>query len=239
MAVILLNFAVLGAQAGRAERPAQEQPAQEKPVQEKPNIDQASLNLSEISETEISEAKGLLTSLGYWIDPDASQSESDAQFRHALATFRKVEGLKATGKLTIADLRWMRAAGRPRAIAADYAHVEVDLKRQILMVIDEDGETVKVLPVSSGSGQLFTSEGRTRRAITPRGRFRVQRKIAGWRKSPLGLMYYPVYIAGGIAIHGSPSVPRRPASHGCIRIPMYAAKPFHDSTPIGTVVLVY
>jgi lipoprotein-anchoring transpeptidase ErfK/SrfK len=52
-------------------------------------------------------------------------------------------------------------------------------------------------------------------------------------------MYYPVYIVGGIAIHGSPSVPRSPASHGCIRIPMYAAKAFHDSTPVGTPVHVY
>jgi lipoprotein-anchoring transpeptidase ErfK/SrfK len=53
------------------------------------------------------------------------------------------------------------------------------------------------------------------------------------------LMYYPVYFVGGVAVHGSPSVPRRPASHGCIRIPMYAAKAFYGTTPIGTVVLVH
>ena len=98
---------------------------------------------------------------------------------------------------------------------------------------------MKTLPVSSGSGKLFTCEGRTRRAITPRGRFIVDRKIAGWHKSPLGMLYYPIYINQGVAIHGSLSVPPRPASHGCIRIPMSAAKAFFDGTPIGTVVLVH
>jgi len=109
----------------------------------------------------------------------------------------------------------------------------------MLSVIDESGKVTKVLPISTGSGGWYVSEGERRKAITPTGRFRVYRKIPGWRKSPLGLMYYPVYVAGGVAIHGSPSVPRRPASHGCIRIPMYAAKPFYDATPIGTVVLVH
>jgi lipoprotein-anchoring transpeptidase ErfK/SrfK len=124
-------------------------------------------------------------------------------------------------------------------LEANYPHIRVDLRRQILSVVDASGNVLKVLPVSTGSGRWYTSEGERRKAVTPRGRFTVYRKISGWRKSPLGLMYYPVYIVGGIAIHGSPSVPRTPASHGCVRIPMYAAKAFHDSTPIGTTVHVY
>ena len=120
-----------------------------------------------------------------------------------------------------------------------YSHIKVDLSRQVLSVVDSSGNVLKVLPISTGSGKWYISEGERRRAVTPRGHFTVYRKIAGWRKSPLGLMYYPVYIVGGIAIHGSPSVPRSPASHGCIRIPMYAAKAFHDSTPVGTPVHVY
>jgi lipoprotein-anchoring transpeptidase ErfK/SrfK len=98
---------------------------------------------------------------------------------------------------------------------------------------------VRVLPISSGNGAWYVSEGEKRRAVTPTGRFRVYRKIPGWRKSRLGLMYYPVYIVGGIAIHGSPSVPRRPASHGCIRIPMSAAIAFYNTAPIGTAVHVH
>jgi len=120
-----------------------------------------------------------------------------------------------------------------------YQHVEIDLSRQRLFVVDSSGRVVETLRVSSGNGKWFTSEGRTRRAITPTGRFTVLRKIAGWRKSPLGMLYYPSYIVEGVAIHGSRSVPSMPASHGCIRIPMSAAKAFSDMTPIGTVVLVY
>jgi hypothetical protein len=53
------------------------------------------------------------------------------------------------------------------------------------------------------------------------------------------MLYYPNYIAGGIAIHGSGSVPAFPDSHGCIRIPMYAAKEFSELTPVLMPVIVY
>jgi len=120
-----------------------------------------------------------------------------------------------------------------------YPRIDVDLSKQMLSVFDESGNVKKVLPISSGSGKWYVSEGERRQAITPTGHFRVYRKIPGWRKSPLGLMYYPVYFVGGVAIHGSPSVPRRPASHGCIRIPMSSAVTFFKNTPIGTVVHVH
>ena len=142
--------------------------------------------------------------------------------------------------VTLTGFHEARAGPPPQApLEIGYAHVEVDLSQQQLSVIDDSGRVVKTLPVSSGSGKWFTSEGRTRRAITPTGRFTVVRKIAGWHKSPLGMLYYPSFITQGVAIHGSLSVPIRPASHGCIRIPMSAAKEFFDVTPIGTVVLVH
>ena len=56
---------------------------------------------------------------------------------------------------------------------------------------------------------------------------------------PLGLLYYPNYIQGGVAIHGNPSVPPLPASHGCIRIPMFAAQEFSELAIIGGMVLIY
>jgi lipoprotein-anchoring transpeptidase ErfK/SrfK len=65
------------------------------------------------------------------------------------------------------------------------------------------------------------------------------RKIEGWRKSPLGLLYYPSYLFDGVAIHGNPAVPTRPASHGCIRIPMFAAKEFSQMAIIGMDVIVH
>jgi len=45
-------------------------------------------------------------------------------------------------------------------------------------------------------------------------------------EAPLGKLYNPVYFVGGIAVHGAPSVPNRPASHGCVRIPMHIAEYF-------------
>ena len=34
----------------------------------------------------------------------------------------------------------------------------------------------------------------------------------------LGSLYRPKFIVGGVAIHGSPSIPNYPASHGCVRV---------------------
>lgn len=143
--------------------------------------------------------------------------------------------LPATGELTVAK----SGPANDALSVVRVARIDVNLSRQMLSVIDESGRVTKVLPISSGSGGWYVSEGEKRRAVTPTGRFKVYRKTPGWHKSPLGLMYYPVYIVGGIAIHGSPSVPRRPASHGCIRIPMSAAVAFYNSAPYGTVVNVH
>jgi len=183
------------------------------------------------------EAEQRLSDLGYWTGP--VDGVLDNATRHALIAFQKVERRKRTGKLTIEELQALRNAGRPGPRESGYAHIEVDLDRQVLFIVDDNGTITKILPVSTGTGQLFTEGGRTRRAYTPRGRFTVDRKIAGWRKSPLGLLYYPSYIFKGIAIHGAPSVPTSPASHGCIRVPMFAAHELSEMTPTGTVVLVY
>jgi len=176
-----------------------------------------------------------------WVDPTAPGR--NIQSRHAPAAFQKIEGQGATGESPATDHKKTGektgAARHSEVREVGYAHVEVNLSRQVLLVVDDSSHIVKTLPISSGSGKWFTSEGSRRRAVTPRGRFTIYRKVAGWRKSPLGMLYYPNYINEGIAIHGSPSVPSRPSSHGCIRIPMRAAKEFSEMAPIGTIVLVY
>jgi lipoprotein-anchoring transpeptidase ErfK/SrfK len=141
--------------------------------------------------------------------------------------------------LTREELTALREAKRPTPREGGYAHVEIDITRQVLFVVDATGMVTKVLPVSTGSGAVYTDGGKKHLAYTPRGNFTVYRKINGWRRSTLGLLHYPSYINRGVAIHGSPSVPTKPASHGCIRIPMYASAEFSSMTPEGTVVLVY
>jgi peptidoglycan hydrolase-like protein with peptidoglycan-binding domain len=183
------------------------------------------------------EAEKLLFNLGYWVGPiDGLMDEGS---RQALIAFQKVGGHKPEGRLTPGVLRALRKADRPSAKYKGGSHIEVDLSRQILLVVDSGSRVNLVLSVTTGNGKTFTEGGWTRRANTPRGSFTVYRKLDDWRESPLGPMYYPNYIVGGVAIHGSRSVPPGPSTHGCIGIPLSAAKEFSKMTPIGTVVLVY
>jgi lipoprotein-anchoring transpeptidase ErfK/SrfK len=190
-----------------------------------------------LSASEISEVRELLDQLGYWVDLDAKGN--DASLRHALIAFQKIEGRNRTGVLTPEELEALRVAHEPHALETGYPHIEIDLHRQVLFVIDVAGVPLRILPISSGSGEFFTEGGVTRQAITPTGKFKVYRKIEGWRKSPLGLLYYPSYFYGGVAIHGAPSVPTSPASHGCVRIPMFAAREFSEIATISMAVIVY
>ena len=189
------------------------------------------------SSQQIFEAEQRLWELGYWAGPVDEKFGPDS--RHALIAFQKVERRAPTGKLTSAELSALRAATRPLPQHARYPHVEIDLERQVLFVVDETGEVARILPVSTGSGELYIDHGQVHRARTPTGTFTVIRKINGWRRSSLGLLYYPNYIVNGVAIHGNPSVPTRPASHGCIRVPMFAAKELSSLLPIGFEVLIY
>jgi lipoprotein-anchoring transpeptidase ErfK/SrfK len=109
----------------------------------------------------------------------------------------------------------------------------------VLLLTDDSGVVRKALPVSTGSEKTYKEKGMSGLAYTPRGRFRIYAKIAGWRKSPLGLLYYPNYFSDGLAIHGNSSVPNTPASHGCIRIPNSAAVEMFKAMPVGTIVLIY
>ena len=183
------------------------------------------------------EAEQRLKDLGYWTGKvDGSW---DVASRNALIAFQKVERLKPSGQLTRKTFDTLMIADRPSPKETGAAHIEVDLVRQVLFVVDDTGTVTRVLPVSTGNGKEFVSEGWARDAITHPGRYQVRQKIPGWKKSALGEMYYPVYFMYGTAIHGSKSVPTKPASHGCVRIPMFAAREFYRSTPVGMPVIIH
>jgi hypothetical protein len=190
-----------------------------------------------LSKEEVLEAERRLGQLNYW----AGETDGvwDLLSRDALIAFQKVEGRARTGRLTRAELQALRVSVTPLPYEAGPAHVEIDVKRQVLFVVDDAGAVVKILPVSTGSEETYFDQGKWQRAHTPRGRFTVQRKIEGWRRSTLGLLYYPCYFSGGVAVHGAPSVPPYPASHGCVRIPMFAAKGFSEMVPTGTPIIVH
>lgn len=190
-----------------------------------------------LTTTQILEAEQTLADLGYWTGP--IDGSFDPASRQALIAFQKIEGRKRTGALTNPELAALRLASRPEPRDSTFPHVEVDLSRQVLLIVDDLGAVSKVLSVCTGNDKLYTDRGKTQRAHTPRGRFTVTRKINGLRISSLGALYYPCYIVNGIAIHGSPSIPPYPASHGCIRIPMFAAKEVSEMLPVGSVVVIY
>jgi peptidoglycan hydrolase-like protein with peptidoglycan-binding domain len=192
---------------------------------------------NELTKEEILEAEQRLSELGYWTGP--VDGMMDPASRQALIAFQKVERRKRAGLLTSDELIALRTARRPTPREAGSAHVEIDLYRQVLFYVDETGQVAKILPVSTGHGRAYNDNGQKGVARTPSGTFRVYKKINGWRRSALGLLYYPSYIIGGYAIHGSQSVPTFPASHGCIRIPMFAAVEFSKLATMGMVVIVY
>lgn len=189
-----------------------------------------------LTRTQIKEAEQRLVSLGYWAG--AVDGVFDVGSRQALIAFQKWERRQITGGLDAEELEALRTSVAPRPRDPGYEHVEVDIDRQVLMLVREHGG-VKVLPVSTGNDQKFMSDGQESVAYTPRGRFVVYDKSYGWENGQLGSVYYANYISGGVAIHGYETVPTKPGSHGCIRIPMFAAREVSKLLPLGTIVLVY
>lgn len=191
-----------------------------------------------LTKSEIRQAEQWLADLGFWTGP--IDGVWDSSTRHALVAFQKVQKAKATGRLTRAEWNALSVAAPFQPRYASGPHIEVDIARQVLFMVDADGKVGNILPISSGSGKRFYENGYPEtRAITPCARLEVYSKASGWKTSPLGQMHNPLYIVGGIAIHGSEDVPAYPASHGCIRIPMFASQRLTSMVPKGTPVYVY
>lgn len=190
-----------------------------------------------LTRAEVKAAEQRLSEMGYGTGP--VDGVIDGVTRNGLIAFQKWERRKVTGQLTRKDFDAIMTANAPQARESGYKHVEVDLDRQVLLLVDDEGVVKTILPVSTGSNKHYKEKGMSGLAYTPRGRFRIYAKLSGWRKSPLGLLYYPNYFSDGLAIHGNPLVPHSPQSHGCIRIPMSAAVEVSRLLPVGTILLIY
>jgi peptidoglycan hydrolase-like protein with peptidoglycan-binding domain len=178
-----------------------------------------------------------LLDLGYWMgEPDGSFGQLT---RQAVMAFQKVEGLGRDGVAGPITQERLAVAARPTPRGGD--GLEIDLNRQVLFVVD-GGRVTWAINTSTGNGEAYTSSsGGQARAVTPPGQFSVRREVDGLREAPLGTLYRPKYFNGGIAIHGSGSIPANPASHGCARVTNSAMDMLWSSgaANIGTPVWVY
>lgn len=178
-----------------------------------------------------------LSDLGYWLGtPDGQYGGLTEQ---AVLALQKAAGLGRDGVFGPATRRALEAGTRPHSRIGGTG-VEIDKARQLLLVV-RGGQVTMILNTSTGSGQPYTSEGRTHIATTPAGWFTVFRSVNGEDVGPLGALWRPRYFNGGIAVHGYTSVPAYPASHGCARVSIAAIDMIwaSDIMPIGSRVVVY
>ncbi len=171
-----------------------------------------------------------LDSLGYAV-ADRETTRFTGSVRQTVYAFQKAQGLTVdgvVGPLTRAQLRNPQPL-EPRNSEPD-DHIEVDKARQLLLVI-RNGKVERIINASTAGVPGYH---------TPEGRFQVFRRVEGIDVGPLGRLWNPLYFRpGGYAIHGSTSVPPVPASHGCVRIPLWEARRLFKSVPYGRVVYVY
>jgi L,D-transpeptidase catalytic domain/PKD domain/Putative peptidoglycan binding domain len=141
----------------------------------------------------------------------------------AVLAFQKVHGLPRTGRVDAGLWRRLVRAGVPKPRFGGGNRIEVDKTRQVLFEV-AGGEVVRVVHVSTGAT-----------GNTPLGRWQVYRKVPGFD----WVLWYPLYFLRGFAIHGYPSVPAYPASHGCVRVPMWIAPSLYARHGHGATIVVY
>lgn len=179
-----------------------------------------------------------LTTLGYWLGPvDGHFGDATEQAVYAI---QKAAGLApdgVVGPLTAGAL----ARGVVRHPESTQGRVvEVDLEHNLVMFAS-DGALLYTLNTSTGGGYVYTSDGVTSVANTPRGHFSILRQVNGMVVDSLGELWRPKYFYSGFALHGDNYVPPEPVSHGCVRVSneaidwIWAA----DLAPIGTALWVY
>lgn len=157
-----------------------------------------------------------LAAAGFWL------GAIDGDFGHltqqAVWAAQKFYGLVRDG--VVGPITWGKVLTmqRPTARYAPGYRIEIDTTRELLLVVW--GNDVRfTLNTSTGDGSRFYAWGRWYVANTPSGFYKVYSYYRyGWQTGALGAMWRPYYFNGGIAIHGSTSIPPWPASHGCCRV---------------------
>jgi PKD repeat protein len=143
---------------------------------------------------------------------------------YAVVAFQKLHGLDRTGRAGRAVWRALQSASVPIPRYRTGSHFEVDKGRQVLFDVI-GGQVARVINASTGAT-----------GNTPPGVWHVYDKEPGYNAK---LMYYSMFFVGGFAIHGYADVPPYPASHGCVRIPLWIAPLLYATHSYGTTVIIY
>ncbi|HVE91677.1 MAG TPA: L,D-transpeptidase family protein [Actinomycetota bacterium] len=181
-----------------------------------------------------------LSSLGYWLgEPDG---QLGGLTRQAIFAFQKTRGLPRDGKVSPELIEALKAVSAPEPRSRTGDLVEIDKGRQLMFVV-RDGRVLWTFNVSTGTDKPYEDEDRRKQtAHTPEGRWIFERQLHGLREADLGDIWSPKYFApGGVALHGSESVPAHPSSHGCVRISIPAINYIWEKglAPLGSTIWVY
>jgi hypothetical protein len=156
----------------------------------------------------------------HYLTPETTKRFSKPVSDVVLA-FQKVNGLPRTAQMDLRTWRAFADAGPVKARSRSRGtHLEVDKTRQVMMLVT-NGKVRGTLHVSTGAT-----------GNTPVGKWRIYAK-------GIGYLYRFMPFKGNFGIHGYVPVPPYPASHGCVREPMWAADWTYDRVSVGTRVIVY
>jgi len=165
--------------------------------------------------------------LGY-LPAGAADSVFGMRTWHAVVAFQGWQRLHRDGIVGTRTWSALASARRPRAWVRLARGIELDLQRQVLLVV-VGGRTIRAVHVSTARPGY----------VTPRGRFRVyRRERLSWSAAYHLWMPYGLYFSGGYAIHGFSLVPAYPASHGCVRMPLSEAPFVYAVTPLRAPVVI-
>ncbi len=148
--------------------------------------------------------------------------------KDSVMAFQKAYRLSRTYVFNTACWRKLDGARliKPRR-ASPSTHIEVDKGRQILMVV-KGGKPVGIICVSTGAT-----------GNTPEGSFRIQQKHSFTTSGGFGILVRTMGFVGNFAIHGYWPVPPYPASHGCVREPIWACYWVYDHSFVGEALFIY
>jgi len=145
---------------------------------------------------------------------------------------RSLESLGFTVEPMGSEIR-LTHEGREILVRLGQKRVEINKREQKLRAYQGDW-LVAETRVSTGKRGHTTPSG-SFTAGPEKSRMRYSRK---YDNSP---MPYSVQIVGGVFMHGYKSVPKYPASHGCIRLPLWgdnAARWLWDWVDLGTPIRI-